>query len=187
MLDLHDLQAHSPASVARVDPQRPHPRATDGPLAPTVLHLNDPPPFQPTPPPSSALFSAQDAQPHRLAASRLPGLTSNDVRDMHRYVLVVKRVSTMTAKGRTASWYALVVTGNGEGVVGLGEGKGDTLISASDKGFVQALRNMIAIERFDRRTLWTTRVGKIGGVSMTLWQRPPGALSAQTRDAFRNG
>ena len=174
MLDLHDLQAHSPASVAPSNPRRPHPRATDGPLAPTVLHLNDPPPFRPTPPPSSALFSAQDAQPARLAASRLPGLKNQQVANMHRYVLVVKRVSHMTAKGRTKSWYVLVVTGNGAGVVGLGEGKGDSLTSAADKGFVQALRNMTAIERYEGRTIWTTRVGKIAGVSMTLWQRPPG-------------
>lgn len=172
MLDLHDLQAHSPASVAPVNPRPAHPRATDGPLAPTVLHLNDPPPFRPTPPPPSALFSAQDAQPARLAASRLPGLRDKQVADMHRYVLVVKRVSHMTAKGRTKSWYVLVVAGNGDGVVGLGEGKGDSLISASDKGFVQALRNMTAIERYERRTIWTTRVGKIAGVQMKLWQRP---------------
>src|ERR1700761_8696613 len=74
---------------------------------------------------------------------------------LHRYVMVEKRVVQMTGKGRIASFYALIIVGNGQGLMGYGEGKGPEANTARDKAFIQAVRLMDYVDRFEERTLWS--------------------------------
>ena len=169
MLDVHESQAL---------PSGSNPRMRAGAEAPVALHLNNPPPFRVMPPPPEALFSTQQTDLGSLVAARMPITTADAQNHMRRATLVVKRVSHMTIKGRSPSWYALVVAGNGEGVVGLGEGRGESVPMAADRAFIQALKNLTAINRFEDRTTWGTRQGKWGACKMVMWARPPGARSA---------
>lgn len=97
------------------------------------------------------------------------------LRNLHRYPLVVHRVVNMTSKGKQSKMYALVVVGDGKGLLGYGEGKGESVIQAADKAFVQAVKSMDFVQRKDNRTIWHNEViGKWGATQVELRSRPPG-------------
>ena len=75
------------------------------------------------------------------------------------------------------SFDGLVVVGNGDGLVGLGQGKHALAARAVDKAFVQAVKNMAAVERFESRSIWGSRKDHWGATEIEMWSRPPGARS----------
>lgn len=97
-----------------------------------------------------------------------------NLQKLHRYPLVEKRVVHQTGKGRIAAFYALTVVGNGKGLMGYGEGKGEDINIAREKSFVQAVRSMDTIDRFEERTLWHTLNTKFGATKIILRPRPVG-------------
>merc|ERR1711939_589020 len=110
-----------------------------------------------------------------LAADASKSFTVQQLRGLHRYPLVVHRVVNMTSKGKIASMYALVVVGNGRGLVGYGEGKAENVTAAVDKAFVQSVKNLDYIQRKDDRTTWADLMtGKWGATTVELRSRPPG-------------
>ena len=56
--------------------------------------------------------------------------------------MYVRRVKQQTGKGKIARFSVLVVVGNGNGLLGLGQGKAGDYTSALDKAFPEAVRNM---------------------------------------------
>jgi len=98
----------------------------------------------------------------------------DNLRLLHRYPLVEKRVQHQTGKGRIASFYALTVVGNGRGLMGYGEGKGEDISVAREKSFVQAVRSMDTVDRFEERTLWNNLNTKFGATKVILRPRPVG-------------
>ena len=127
--------------------------------------------------------SVQDGNHDTLAeladdASTRFGL--KDLRALHRYTLVAHRVVNMTSKGKQSQMYVLIAVGNGEGLLGYGEGKGDAIMSAAGKAFVQAVKNMDYVQRKDERTTWSNlMVGKWGATTVEIRSRPPGACGTQ--------
>jgi small subunit ribosomal protein S5 len=97
-----------------------------------------------------------------------------NLRRLHRYPLVEKRVQHQTGKGRIASFYALTVVGNGKGLMGYGEGKGEDINIAREKSFTQAVRSMDTVDRFEERTLWYTLNTKFGATKVIMRPRPVG-------------
>jgi small subunit ribosomal protein S5 len=97
-----------------------------------------------------------------------------NLRLLHRYPLVEKRVQHQTGKGRIASFYALTVVGNGRGLMGYGEGKGEDILIAREKSFVQAVRSMDTVDRFEERTLWYMLNTKFGATKVIMRPRPVG-------------
>ncbi|KAG2343069.1 hypothetical protein BDR05DRAFT_884961 [Suillus weaverae] len=93
---------------------------------------------------------------------------------LHKFQLISRRITQQTGKGKIHRQYALVVVGNGDGLVGYGEGKDDELPRASDKAFAAAVRNMDAVERFEKRTVWTDMETKLGSTHIILRPRPVG-------------
>jgi len=108
--------------------------------------------------------------------SSVTGLSLVEIRNLHRYPLIVKRVVNMTSKGKQPSMYALVVVGNGDGLVGLGEGNDESAAKATQKGFAQAVRSMDAVERREGRTVWGSFEGKFGTCRIQMRSRPPGSF-----------
>jgi small subunit ribosomal protein S5 len=142
-------------------------------------------PTFPRPSPETIAFMKASSQDGSANSDPLAALAAHaslrfgvkDLRQLHRYPLVVHRVVNMTSKGKMPSIYALVVVGNGKGLVGFGEGKDDTAPAASDKAFVQAVKNMDWVQRKDDRTTWASEmIGKWGSTTVELRSRPPGAL-----------
>ncbi|KAG9296413.1 hypothetical protein G9A89_015005 [Geosiphon pyriformis] len=106
--------------------------------------------------------------------SALTGLTLDEIANLQKRALVIKRVVNMTAKGKLPSMYTLVVVGNGEGVAGYGEGKHEEVIMAIRKATNQAIKNLQFFERYDDRTLYHDISHKFHATRLMLWARPPG-------------
>ncbi|KAI5123259.1 hypothetical protein M0805_001348 [Coniferiporia weirii] len=93
---------------------------------------------------------------------------------LHKYPLVKRRVTQQTGKGKKHRMYQLVVVGNGDGLVGYGEGKHDEMSEAHNKAYIEAVRNMDAVERFEHRTIWTDMSIKLGSTRILMRPRPVG-------------
>ena len=101
-------------------------------------------------------------------------LNKNQWNNLHRYRLVRRIVKQQTGKGKIARHYCLTVVGNGDGLVGYGEGKHDDAGYAAEKSFIEAVRNMDYVERFESRTVWTDMSTKLGGTRIRMRPRPVG-------------
>ena len=118
---------------------------------------------------SSATDSAEvDVRKH------LP-LSRADRDKLFQFPLISRRVTRQTGKGKIHRTYHLIVVGNGDGLVGYGEGKDlDDPTKALDKAFVQAVRNMDYVERFEKRTIFGEMHTKMGSTQIILRPRPVG-------------
>ncbi|BGP24216.1 37S ribosomal protein s5 [Rhodotorula toruloides] len=120
----------------------------------------------------SRRLRSEDASFEHLA--QVTQLSTGEIRNLYRFALVIKRVVNMKAKGKMPSMYALVVTGNGHGLVGYGEGKDDAANKAVQKAFAQAVRSMDYVERYEERTVWGTMNSNFGSCKIEMRSRPPG-------------
>lgn len=137
----------------------------------------------PTPPPAvqnvmRASGGAGDEVNSESYLSSVTPLTAQEVQQLHRYNITLKRVVNMTGKGRVASWYSLVVAGNGRGLVGYGEGKDTNAGRANKKAFHAAAKNMdmVAVHRAKSgaNTVETSVEGRWGATRVVLRPRPAG-------------
>ena len=94
---------------------------------------------------------------------------------LFRFPLISRRVVQQTGKGKIFQLYHLLVVGDGNGLVGYGEGKDlNDNKKALDKAFVQAIRNMDYVERFEKRTIFGEMHTKMGATQLILRPRPVG-------------
>lgn len=115
-----------------------------------------------------------DAHQREAAEARLP-YPKSFLQKLHRYPLILKRVVQQTPKGRQASFFALVVVGNGDGVVGVGQGKDSESVGAAQtKAYTDAFKSLDTVERFENRTIFTELHHKLGATQITMWPRPAG-------------
>lgn len=145
----------------------------------SVTIYNSPKLFDKTPPTAASLIlsgSGDSADEVDSAAylSTVTPLSAAEVNSLHRHTLTVKRVVKMTGKGKIPKMTALVVAGNGRGLVGYGEGKDTNAGKASRKAFHDAVKNFDYVERYEGRTIPAEIRGKWGGTTVTLRPRPAG-------------
>ncbi|CCD25173.1 mitochondrial 37S ribosomal protein uS5m NDAI_0E03560 [Naumovozyma dairenensis CBS 421] len=89
--------------------------------------------------------------------------------------LVMKRVSNQTRKGKIPSYYSLVVVGDKNGMVGLGEGKSRESMSKSIfKAHWDAVRNLKYVVRYENRTILADIDHRYHGVKLFLRNARPG-------------
>lgn len=126
-------------------------------------------------------FGSEDYVPTKTdeteeaASSRenLP-LGSRELNNLYRFPLIRRRITQQTGKGKIHRQFVLMVVGNGNGLVGYGQGKDEDASRAEDKAFSQAVRNMDWVERFEKRTIWTDINTKLGSTQLILRPRPVG-------------
>lgn len=82
-------------------------------------------------------------------------------------VVAINRVAKVTKGGRTFSFTALVVVGDGKGVVGHGLGKSNEVIDAINKGIEDAKKNLIKVPVING-TVPHEQIGKFGGGNIFL-------------------
>ncbi|KAI8801974.1 ribosomal protein S5, C-terminal domain-containing protein [Cladochytrium replicatum] len=100
--------------------------------------------------------------------SKLPG------NSFIKRVLHVRRVSRVTAGGKSRSVSALVVVGNGNGAAGYGQGRGLEAAQAIQKATERAYKSMIVIPRYDNRTIFSNMEHNYKGVRLMMYAAPPG-------------
>ncbi|EIW78488.1 ribosomal protein S5 domain 2-like protein [Coniophora puteana RWD-64-598 SS2] len=114
---------------------------------------------------------ADEEDQQRLLTSDVP---QNLINRLYRFPLIVRRVTQQTGKGKIHRMYTLIVVGDGNGLVGFGEGKDEEAPRAAEKALAEAVRNMDYVERFEDRTIWTDMEAKLGGTRILLRPRPVG-------------
>lgn len=97
-----------------------------------------------------------------------------DLKNLHKRTLSIRRTVNMTRKGKVVSMSALVVVGNGNGLVGYGEGKSDELGSAVRKATDRAIKHLEVIPRYDNRTVLHDIQHEYKSTKIYLRARPPG-------------
>lgn len=134
-------------------------------------------PLQPSPvdiPPGSTLEDSGAGS----ASKGLAALTGLDDRYIERLAsrpLIMKRVSNQTAKGKIPTNYALVVVGDRNGMVGIGEGKDRVEMSrAVSKAHWNAVKNLQFIPRYEDRTIIGNIDHVFHGCKIFLKSAPPG-------------
>lgn len=102
------------------------------------------------------------------------GMSLDDIMDLKVQTLVRHRVVNQTRLGKIQSMYILTVAGNGNGMLGIGEGKSTEMEDAMEKARMSAIRNMRPIPRYEDRTIFGDVEGKVSAVRVELMARPPG-------------
>lgn len=92
--------------------------------------------------------------------------TTNDLELQDRLV-AINRVTKVTKGGRAFSFAAIVVVGNGDGVIGWGLGKANEVTAAIAKGVEAAKKNLIKVP-VHKGTIPHEVVSKFGGSRIFL-------------------
>jgi small subunit ribosomal protein S5 len=87
--------------------------------------------------------------------------------DLKDHLVGVNRVTKVTKGGRTFGFSAIVVVGNGDGVVGHGLGKSKDVASAIAKAIEDAKKNLVRIPIL-AQSLPHEQKGKFGGAKVFL-------------------
>lgn len=102
------------------------------------------------------------------------GYTERQVRELRTKTLVSHSVVNQTRLGKVRRAYRLSVAGNGNGLLGIGEGKSEEAADAKIQSQYRAIRNMQPVPRYENRTIFGDVTGKVGAVELQLMHRPPG-------------
>ena len=92
--------------------------------------------------------------------------STNDVELKDRLV-AINRVTKVTKGGRTFSFAAIVVVGNGDGIVGWGLGKAGEVTTAIAKGVEAAKKNLIKVP-VHKGTIPHEQLAKFGGAEVFI-------------------
>ncbi|EAU89345.2 37S ribosomal protein S5 [Coprinopsis cinerea okayama7 len=94
--------------------------------------------------------------------------------NLHQSILIRRGVVQQTGKGKIRRVAYMVLLGNADGLVGLGEGKHANSMVALKSARIDAVRKMDWVERFEKRTVWTEMRTKLGSTELILRPRPVG-------------
>ena len=110
----------------------------------------------------------------RSAVVRDMGISKQEWKGFKSRGLVFRRVVNQTRMGKIASMYSLQVVGNGDGLIGIGEGKSAEMADATEQAELNAIKNIKPIHRYENRTIYGQIKKKVGGTTLEITAKPPG-------------
>ncbi|KAK2882668.1 hypothetical protein FQN49_000142 [Arthroderma sp. PD_2] len=105
---------------------------------------------------------------------KITGYSQTELARIRHKILVAHRVVNQTRLGKIDKMYILCVAGNGDGLLGMGEGKSLEFENARDQAIYRAIRNMQPVPRYEKRTIFGDVKAKVAGTELVLMNRPPG-------------
>ncbi|WP_436515316.1 30S ribosomal protein S5 [Ekhidna sp. To15] len=107
-----------------------------------------------------------------MSQSNIRSIKASEI-DLQERVVAIKRVAKVVKGGRRFSFSAIVVVGDGNGVVGYGLGKANEVTDAITKGIDDAKKNLVKVPVF-KGTVPHDALGKFGGGFVLLKPAAPG-------------
>jgi small subunit ribosomal protein S5 len=98
--------------------------------------------------------------------------STNDL-ELEDKLVAINRVTKVTKGGRTFTFAAIVVVGNGNGIIGWGLGKAGEVTTAIEKGVEAAKKNLVRIPVY-KGTIPHEQIAKFGGAQVLLRPATPG-------------
>ena len=128
--------------------------------------------------PNDKANDTTEHSPELLRLMQMTGYTARQIAQLCVKTVVTHRVVNQTRLGKIQKMYYLTVAGNGNGLIGIGEGKAEDVSSAALQSQYRAIRNMQPILRYENRTIFGDVAGKVGATELELYARPPGTSSS---------
>lgn len=107
------------------------------------------------------------------------GLSIKYMRSLKVKLIDSHRVVNQTRMGKIQSMYYIAIAGNGNGLIGIGEGKHQEADVAMNQARMSAIRNMQPIPRYENRTIFGDVRGKVSATVVELYNRPPGEIGPE--------
>lgn len=115
-----------------------------------------------------------EISPGLMRLIQMSGMSEKEVAQLRVKCVLSHRVVNQTRLGKIQKMYWLAVAGNGNGLLGIGEGKSEEAAEGMIQSQYRAIRNMVPIQRYENRTIYGEVRGKEGAVELKLMARPPG-------------
>lgn len=115
-----------------------------------------------------------EPSPGLLRLMQSTGMDRRQIAGLRVKTIISHRVVNQTRLGKIQKQYMLSVAGNGNGLIGIGEGKSDEQEEARLQSQYRAIRNMQPILRYENRTIFGDVSGKVSATELELYARPPG-------------
>ncbi|RMD45078.1 hypothetical protein DV735_g156, partial [Chaetothyriales sp. CBS 134920] len=116
----------------------------------------------------------EEASPALLRLMQMTGYSREQLAKLRVKSIITHRVANQTRLGKVHRPYILSIAGNGNGMIGIGEGKAEEMPEAKLQSQYRAIRNMQPILRYENRTIFGDLKGKVGATELELYARPPG-------------